>query len=347
MFDFIIQKIKNIDFFIYLFFSIFFIPIFFSIYYLNKIKNKKDDNYIEINLNYKRDPAYFGKTFLNLLNLAILNKLKKYDTEALNKIENLILEISLFKDKKEIIYLTNNFEDINKLKDSTNLKEKDICSIIIMNKKSTEIKKPMNFKKEFINLGNLIISNKVSFFALIVKGDLILNKDSEITIEKYLHVDGNIYFNSKANVGGSIYSSENIYINSLVTFKRMFAKEIKTQLDENFVFLDDIEENKFNNKTLIKGNLKIYGKLELNPDSEFIIIQGNLVSENDIILKGNIWVKENIFTQGNISLSNGVVVGVKNKIKSIVAKKNITIGPKVKIYGYIHSELNSTTNNIS
>lgn len=341
IFDFIL--LSDTKFLSILFLLMILLPILISFIYLNKIKSEKYNELIEVNLNYIKDPGYFGKNFLKIINCTFLDYFKKYDSKIFDKIENLIIEAKLCKqNKKEIIFITNNFYNINKIKSKVNKFKNNECNIIIINKNPIVMDNEMNFEKEYVNYGDLKILKKVNFYSLIVKGNLII--DSEVEINKYLHVEGNIYFNKPSKIGLNIYSSNNIYINSLVSFKRMFANEIKTEIGSNFVFIDQINQEDIDkNKISIIGNLRVEGKIELTPQNKYIIIDGNLVSDSDIKLNGQIWVKGNIFSQKNISISNGVVIGEKGKIKSIIAKKTLTIGPNIKIYGYIHSELISNT----
>ncbi len=110
------------------------LPVIISIIYLNKIKLEEND--IEINLNFVRDPAYFGKNFLKIIECTFINYFKKYNPKLLDKIENLIIETDLCKEnRKSIIFITNNFYNINKLKEKTSKSFKNKCDIIIINKK--------------------------------------------------------------------------------------------------------------------------------------------------------------------------------------------------------------------
>jgi cytoskeletal protein CcmA (bactofilin family) len=329
------NNVGNWNFIFILFIILLIIPFIIPLYEIIRKKEQK----LEVNLLYTKQPDYFGKEFLKLMDCSLNNYLKNYrNLESLNKIQNLYLELILCDKRKEKIFISDNFYNIYKI-----LKPKNnLVDIIIINKKELNLNKGCYFFKEFIANDNLEISSKCEFNSLIVKGDLILNPNSSTKIHRYLHVEGDIFIEAPLDVELSIFCENNIYINSYVSFKRMFAKEILTKITNQFEYLDEKNYLDYKRNINIKGSIKIEGNLEIKDKNKYIIIDGNLISNGNIIIDGDVWIKGNVFSQENIEIYNGVIVGEKGKYKSIVARKKITLGPNIKVYGYIHSELISS-----
>jgi len=326
------QNITNWNLVFILFIILLTIPFIIPIY---EVIRKKERG-LEINLLYTKQPDYFGKEFLKLIDCSLNNYFKKYiNLESINKIQNLYLEIILCNKRKEKIFISDNFYNIYKI-----LKpKKNALDIIIINKKQIQLNNEFYFLKEFIAKEDLEISSNCEFNSLIVKGNLILNNNSYTKIHRYLYVEGDIIINSPLDVDLSIFCYNNIYINSAVTFKRMFAKEILTKLNSDIEFLDEKSKIDEQRSININGSLKLEGNLEIKEKNRYVIINGNLISNSNVVIDGNVWIKGNVFSQENIEIYNGVIVGEKGKYKSIIARKKITLGPNVKVYGYIHSEL--------
>jgi len=62
-----------------------------------------------------------------------------------------------------------------------------------------------------------------------------------------------------------------------------------------------------------------------------------VISDNTIIMNGNIEITGNIFSQEEIEIE-GVRVGHVGEVKSVIAKKKLTIGNNVTIYGFALTE---------
>ena len=78
--------------------------------------------------------------------------------------------------------------------------------------------------------------------------------------------------------------------------------------------------------------------------SDGAIVCGNIFAESNIILGKNCRVFGTLFTQGSVTLSNGATVGREGKIVSIVARDEIRIYGKARVYGYLSSEKHGYVN---
>lgn len=311
-----------------IFVIIFAIPLIFPLYELWRKKEGK----LNVDLLYSRSPDYWGKSYLNLLLCTLsnnyLNNIRSFDD--IKKIEtDVLLELNFCFDKgKDKFFITKNFvENIEKIADTKKI------NFIVLNTDSLVLDKSFVFNKEVVVLGDLVLNSECIFHSLIVLGDLYIN--SKTRVLKFLHVEGKVFINNEINIGNIFYASDSISIFASVAYKRIFSPRIISKEDIDEYKYTNVEENK---KIEISGNMKIEGKFNIDSKEKYVIIDGNLVCNSDLKLAGNVWAKNNVFSQENIFLSDGVIVGVSNKIKSVVARKKVVINGKVKIYGYVHSE---------
>lgn len=318
--------VLNSETLVILFFILLLIPFFFPVYELIRKKEKRLDIY----LLYSRDPGFWGSYYIKLLDCTISNNMRNVNSmRDLKKLQNdVFLEIELcYENRKEKIFITKSFD-----KNDSYLKRTSRIDFVVLNTQDLELNREFIFEKELIVLGDLTINTKCFFNNLLVLGNIFFNSSAEVL--NHLYAEGEIHIDSILTVSGSIFSSKKIFINSKLSSKRIFSPEI--------IFIDDIDQKyqqiDENKKVELSGNIKVNGNFIIDSKEKYIIIDGNIVCDNDLYLKGNIWVKNNVFSQGNISICDGILIGKKGKIKSVVARKSINITGINKFYGYIHSE---------
>jgi cytoskeletal protein CcmA (bactofilin family) len=262
---------------------------------------KKDAKPIPIDIKRRKEPDYFGKSFMNILTTAS-NDLKIQEVEKLNPV-CLNLKLS----REEWVCFLNDESLLEKTVDMPIVFTKDV--IFMQNH---------TFRRELAVLGNAVFKNACVIRSLYVKGDCVI--DAPIRIARWVHVEGTLIVNSYADLGVSVYTRE-IKINSRATFKRAYAQKIET-LNGRLI-------NKKNNDANLQENFG--SKVP-------IIINGNIFRDDDIEIEGDVWIKGNVFSQKNVILKNGVVVGEEGKVKSVVARDKMLIKGPFRIYGYLHSE---------
>jgi cytoskeletal protein CcmA (bactofilin family) len=272
---------------------------------------KRDAKPIPIDLEYKKDPDYFTKRFINLLNDA----LKNLNIQEVKEPTPIKLELN----KEEWIVFPGD----------RILTEKTINTPIVFTKDVVFSQKHV-FKRELAVLGNVVFQDKCLARALYVKGDCVI--EAPIRIARWVHVEGTLIVNSYADLGVSVYARE-IKIRGWATFKRAYAQKIDT-LDEPLI-------DKKNNKEKVidlQGNFDITSNITIGGEKRPIFVSGNIFSDDDVDIEGDVWIKGNVFSQKSITLKNGVVVGEEGKVKSVVARGEILIEGPFRIYGYLHSE---------
>jgi len=290
-------------------FSIFlflpFVPSFIELFL------KRDAKPIPIDLEYKKDPDYFTKRFINLLNDA----LKNLNIQEVKEPTPIKIELN----KEEWIVFP----------DDRILTEKTINTPIVFTKDTVFLQKHV-FKRELAVLGNVVFLDKCLARALYVKGDCVI--EAPVRIARWVHVEGTLIVNSNADLGVSVYARE-IKIRGWATFKRAYAQKIDT-LDEPLI------DNKNNKEKVInlQGNFGITGNITIDGEKGSIFVNGNIFCDDDVEIEGDVWIKGDVFSQKSITLKNGVVVGEEDKVKSVVARGEILIEGPFRIYGYLHSE---------
>jgi hypothetical protein len=159
---------------------------------------KRDAKPIPIDLEYKKDPDYFTKRFINLLNDALKN-----------------LNIQEVKEPTPIKLKLNKEEWIVFPGDRI-LTEKTINTPIVLTKDTLFLQKHV-FKRELAVLGNAVFKNTCVARSLYVKGDCLIK--APIRIARWVHVEGTLITRSNADLGVSVYARE-IRIRGWTTFKK-------------------------------------------------------------------------------------------------------------------------------
>ncbi|MFZ8784634.1 hypothetical protein [Thermocrinis sp.] len=273
---------------------------------------KRDAKPISIDLERKKEPDYFGKSFINLLATA-LKDLKIQEVEKLNPV---YLKLKL------------NKEDWVGFLNDEKLSENTMDTPVIFTK-DTVFLQNHTFKRELVVFGNAVFKNKCLARSLYVKGDCVI--EAPVRIARWVHVEGTLIINSNADLGVSVYARE-IKIRGWATFKRAYAQKIDT-LDEPLIDKKNAER-----AINLQGNFSITSNISIGGKDRPIFVDENIFCDGDVRIEGDVWIKGNVFSQKSITLKNGVVVGEEGKVKSVVARGEILIKGSFRIYGYLHSE---------
>ena len=275
---------------------------------------KRDAEPIPIDLNRKKEPDYFGNSFINLLTNA-LKKLHIHDMEKLNPV---YLKLKLNKE-----------EWLGFLDDEKFIEKKIDVPVVF----TTNISfwQDHIFKKELVVFGNAVFFNNCVARALYVKGECFIG--APVRIARWVHVGRSIIVKSNADLGISVYAQE-MKIRSSTTFKRAYAKKIDTT-DELLIDKNSIPKSNVIN---LEGTLSITGSITIGGRERPVLVDGGIFSDSDVQIEGDVWIKGNVFSQKSITLKDGVVIGVEGKVKSVVARGEILIKGPFRIYGYLHSE---------
>lgn len=235
-----------------------FIPSFIELFL------KRDAKPIPIDLEYKKDPDYFTKRFIKLLNDA----LKNLNIQELKETTPTKLELI----KETWIVFPG---------DET-LTENTINTPAVFTKGAIFLQNH-TFKRELAVLGNTVFKNTCIARALYVKGDCII--EAPVRIARWVHVEGTLIVNSYADLGVSVYARE-IKINGKATFKRAYAQKIEVLNKNNDANLQGRSGSKV---IIVNGNIFRDDDVEIEGN---VWIKGNIFSQKSIILKNGVVVGE-------------------------------------------------------
>jgi len=273
---------------------------------------KRDAKPIPIDLERKKEPDYFGKSFMNLLATA----LKDLESQEVEKPNPVYLKLKL-----------NREEWVGFLNDEK-LAEDTMDTPVIFTKDTTFLQNH-TFKRELVVFGNAVFQNTCLARSLYVKGDCVI--EAPLRIARWTHVEGNLLINSNADLGVSVYARE-MKIRNWATFKRAYAQKIDTS-DEPLIDKKNAER-----AINLQGNFSITGNISIGGKERPVFVDGDIFCDGDVQIEGDVWIRGNVFSQKSITLKNGVVIGREGKVKSVVARGEILIKGPFRIYGYLHSE---------
>jgi len=273
---------------------------------------KRDAKSIPIDLERKKEPDYFGKSFINLLATA-LKDLKIQEVEKPNPV---YLKLKL--NREEWVGFLND-ED---------LAENTIDTPVVFTK-DTVFLQNHTFKRELVVFGNAVFQNTCVARSLYVKGDCFIK--APVHIARWVHVEGTLITKSNADLGVNVYARE-MKIRNWATFKRAYAQKIYTS-DEPLIDKKNAER-----AINLQGNFSITGNISIGGKDRPVFVDGDIFCDGDVQIEGDVWIKGNVFSQKSITLKNGVVIGREGKVKSVVARGEILIKGPFRIYGYLHSE---------
>lgn len=277
---------------------------------LIEIIKKRDTTPLLVDRSYVKDPGYFGKSFLSLLEKK-LEEIKEYD---------LPYEISLSSPyKKERI-----------IKKKGILEEGDYQdTILVLEGLEVRISGKVSSNKEMVIIGGFTIDHPLSVRSLLVKGKLTIK--APLNVIRWLYIEDEVEIRAPSKLGVSFYTSKEVRILAPVWFKRLFAEKIVIGNPS-----DPLESLK--DSVISMGTIRSYGKLIIEAENKGLIVEGNVISEEDIEIKRNVWIKGNVFSHQKVVISENCIISEPSKVKTVFGKKSIKVSGGVQIYGYLHTE---------
>lgn len=218
----------------------------------------------------------------------------------------------------------------------------------------------VTFDKEVFVRGTAELGTMTYLRGLTANGCVYLGKGTRV--DRWIDTSDEMMVESLCNLGMSATSNKQMMLSSGCTFRRLYGDPIATtgggcddapkkafaekprQGEEKPVdYLskegqeDLIEERSLtiHSETLLRYSVKTYGNLRLQGK---VTVYGSLFSEGDIEIGNGCRIHGNIFAQGTVILGDQVTIGDKGTRKSVIAKKGLTLGRGIKVYGYMATE---------
>lgn len=188
--------------------------------------------------------------------------------------------------------------------------------------------------------GSIDVNEKIMFDRLLCEKEIHFH--DSVSIMSWGDCRGNsMYFDKPCHLGHSFSCIGKMYIKEKTTFETMFAKAIyfgdksieANPIIEHVIKNDIIKQD----DVLVKEHCMVIGCIK--SDRRVIlysnsVIQGDIFAEGDIIVGENCIIKGNLFSQGKISVGNNSVIGIKDHVRSVIAKK-ITFSKGNVVYGKV------------
>lgn len=296
-----------------------------------------------------KNPRYFSLSFQNIFNKAW----NEYDGSG-------ILHMS---QEEKVI-------EVEKIK----LLPNEVCNCIVY-ADSLDFS-PNNgicFEKEIYARGNVRLEKIPVLRAIACKQNLIIGDGTRVV--RWADSDGILIVHRNCDLGISTSSATKLLIGENCSFKRLYAPIIylgveKADLDSYaYTFFNDIkdpivfsevirdieyvDDEITNEKGVLKNTIitkkdltvisgfEVQGHITSHKDIKIddnAIVHGNIFSEGNVFIGKNSKVYGIVFSQENIYLETQAVIGQPRKLKSIVARGDITFERGCRVYGYISTE---------
>ncbi len=287
---------------------------------VRELNEREDAGELYINMDYSKDPHFFGDSFRRIL------------TDAVEKsgVDQTISEMKLSRKEDVLITGTYSYVVVNSEQH------------VLLCRGNLDIEGPNTRNKEAYVMGSAKMADGSAITAMAVDGNLKLGKD--VNVVRWLDSRGEVSIGDNCDLGVSVAGNGKVLLGKDCKFMRLFGSPVSTR---GFVSHMDLSRpvKKQQKYKHILGNFKITRGIILDQDmkieGDFVIlteerveIHGSVFVEGSVRIDGNVLITGNVFSQQTVHL-RGVEVGEPGGIKSVISKKEIVLFPDVVVHGYI------------
>lgn len=228
----------------------------------------------------------------------------------------------------------------------------------------------IHFAKEIYARGDASLVNIPFLRAIVAKGRLTLGAGTQVG--RWADAEGMFKAGFGCNLGLSATSATSLVIGRDCTFQRLYAPQIYLGTEDALQGSaveqhDDIipivspeimrdvryiaDDTAFNAKTLrssivskqdvtvmrgleVQGSIRSAKVIKINEDA---IIHGNLFAEGNIYIGSNVRIFGTVFSEEEIVIDHGAIIGLKGKIKSVIAREDIVFTGEARVYGFVEA----------
>lgn len=311
-----------------------------------ELKRPKDADPLPIDMEYTKDPFFFGTRFAGLL------------------LDNLPASDEL--ESREYVIRLSRPETVLVKKESwRNLESRTHVKPLLYVDGGMEVGDKARFDKEVFVSGDVSIGEYAEMQALLCHGSLTLGRGARV--RRWLDGRGaKVLIGPDCDLGRNTVSSRLLELGEGVRFIQLYGMPIHTysaplsmhlrtmtgdlreaalvvadqwfsvprdtQLRCNIVCRQNL---KLYSGCTVEGDIKGYHAVELEDD---VTVNGNIVAEGDIVIGRACRVTGNLFSQGSIVVNAGSSVGAEGSVRSLVGKRKIELSCDVVVYGFIAAE---------
>jgi predicted acyltransferase (DUF342 family) len=324
---------------------------------IKELLKPKDFHALFIKMDYSKNPRYFDRAFKNLLEQALR---KTGDGPGLKRVQL---------SKAELVEVS----------DSKTVPDNENVNNILYVKGNFVSGKRVRLNKELLVKESAVIGEKNILRAIACDGSITISDGTKIT--RWVGTDGNItvgqgcVLGKICSCGGLLEINKEclfqaLYGNPIITYelpdgnlnsveatneKEKLARSVPSggKNIEDFAWYSSEKQFSIpafkiiegdiiskNNLTLKKGcvvtgSLKAYGNVVLENE---VTVNGNIFAEGEILVGANCSIMGDIFSQSYIRIARGVFVGKEKTTKSVIGKKGVELTCNATIFGYVLTE---------
>jgi len=311
---------------------------------IRELVSPRDSASLRIDMEYCKDPRYFGTSFRDIVRKAVEPKIKNEG------------EISVKLSKDEIVEIAA----------EKSIPPGETIDHVLYIKDRFKSHQHGTFTKEIYVAGNANVGEENELRALAADGRITLDRKTKVT--RWIDSEGNIIAGEDCDLGWSASCGGKLTISSGCQFRRLYGLPVATRerspkdtpsfhpkgieeigdtalvIGEEWFILppsttfDKVVISKQNllikKKCVLKSDVKTYGNLVLE---EGVKVAGNIFTEGNIDIKKSSRVFGNVFSQGALHIGDHVKIGREGMVKSVVSRKDILLCSGVLIFGYVSS----------
>lgn len=311
---------------------------------IKELARPRDDSPLPINMNYQRDPRYFGKSFTSILQKSLelsgfvkgTQSIRMSKEEIVEVTEKLVLSAGSHVD--HVLYVKGNF------------RAHEGCTL----------------EKEVYAGGKATIGEKSEIRALATEGRIHLGAETKVM--RWVDSQNEIFADRECDLGWSVSCEGRLKIGSGCIFRRLYGmpiaicgKSASNYLSGKKEEISDITDTALVadskwivippgtkiGKTIISkkhlllkracvvlGDVKTYGNLVLE---DRVRVTGNVFAEGDITVGASARILGNVFSQGAVKIGKMARIGKTGSVKSVVSRRGTVLEVNATIYGYVNS----------
>lgn len=288
-----------------------------------------------------KDPRYFSKSFRRMVETS----LKDHPGEE---------TLHLSKDERLLYADQQTFKP-----------DQQIDLIVLAMNAPLNVPAGCKFSKEIYSAHDVQIGANTQIRALAGLNDITLacgvellrwvDAESELDIGRYCHLGINASAGRRLRIGTSC------------SFQRLYAPEIvigknigvtvgspvgtmpkKQEVSAKLIHIDRVSSNETiagsiiaDSNLVLDENCVIHGSIHAGKRLHIrrgAYISGNVISDGDILIEENVSIEGDVFAQGCILVGYQCRIGSEGRIKSIVARKHVSLTEESIIFGYVGTE---------
>ena len=310
-----------------------------------ELKRPKDAAPLPIDMEYTKDPFFFGTRFAALLT----DNLPMADLES-----------------REYVIKLSRPETVLVKKDSWQSSGSGMhVRPLVCVDGSMETGPRARFDKEIFVTGDATVGEGAEMQAILCHGSLKLGSGSRV--RRWLDGRGErVLVESDCDLGRSAVSSRLLQLAGGVRFIQLYGMPIRTydappvsnigtmtgDLREAALVVADQwfsvpRDTRLECDIVCRQNLKLYSGCTIEGDikgyhvvelEDGVTVNGNIVAEGDIVIGRACRVTGNLFSQGSVVVNAGSSVGVAGAVRSLVSKRKVELSHDVVVYGFIAAE---------